>query len=68
MFGEIHGDLAWVDDGPRIIFRFDLDQAQTELFGDHFLNGLDGNLASLRVDEILQDLLRVRESDLGTDE
>ena len=58
LLGQIHGDLAGIDDGARIIFGFDFDQAQAKLLGDHFLDGLDGDLAGLRVDEIFQHLLR----------
>jgi len=30
------------------------DQAQAELFGDHLLDGFDGDLAGLRVDEFFR--------------
>src|SRR5271166_5526581 len=68
VLGQIHGDLTRIDDRSRIVFRFDFNQAQTELLGNHFLNGLDGDLAGLRVDEILQNLLRVREGNFRADQ
>ena len=68
MLGEVHRDLPGIDDGTRIILRLDFDEAQAELLGYGFLNGFDGDLARLRVDEIFQDLLRVGERNVGSDE
>src|SRR5207237_10170792 len=59
---------ARVNDRTGSVFGLDLDQAETKLLGNGFLNGLDRDLAGLRVDEILQNLLRIRQRDRGTDQ
>src|SRR5579884_1397854 len=68
MLGQIHGDLPWINDGARIVFRLNLEQPETELLGDRFLDGLDGDFARLRVDKVFQYLLGVRERDVGVRE
>ena len=49
----------------ELFFALISDQAQAELFGHRLLDRLDGDLAGLRVDEVLQHLLRVRQRDLA---
>ena len=68
MLGQVHGNLPRIDDGTRIILGLDLDQAQAELLSYRLLNGLDRYLARLRVDEILQHLLRVGKRDFRSNQ
>ena len=68
MLGQVHGNLPRIDDRTRIVLGFDLDQSQAELLGHHLLDGFDGDLARLRVDKILEHLLRVRQRDLSADQ
>jgi hypothetical protein len=65
ILGQVHGNLPRINDGARIIFCLDLQQPESKLLGDGFLDGLDGDLAGLRVDEVLQHLLRIWKRDLG---
>ena len=65
MFGQVHCDLPWVDDGARVVFRLDLNQSQPELFGDCLLNGFNRDFPGLRVDKVFENLLCVRQGDLS---
>src|SRR5215470_6866465 len=68
VLGQVHGDLPRIDDRAGIVLGLNFDQTQTELLRDRLLNGLDGHLSCLRVDEVLQDLLGVGKRDLGADQ
>ena len=64
MLRQVHGNLPRIHNRARIVLSFDLDQAQAKLLGHHFLDGLDGYLARLRIDEVFQHLLSVRQRNL----
>src|SRR5438128_12149715 len=68
VLGQIHGDLPRIDDGARIILCLDLCQPKSELLRHGFLDRLDRYLTRLRVNKVLEYLLRVRKSDIGTDQ
>src|SRR5215470_9302503 len=68
LLGEEHGDLAREDDSPGITLGLDFRHTKPKLLGNRFLDGFDGDLARLRVDEILQYLLCCREIDLSASE
>src|SRR5690242_7571907 len=58
LFDQIHSDLPWNYDGLGITFFLQLGLLDPVLFGNRFLNGIDGYTAILRVCQMLQDLLR----------
>src|SRR6202162_5760746 len=64
MFSEIHRDLPRIHDRPRIVLRLNLHQPQPKLLGHHLLDRLNRDLPRLRIDKILQHLLRVRQRNL----
>ena len=43
---------------PGVVFLLQLRHAHAELLGDRALNGLDGHLAHLQIDKLLEALLR----------
>ncbi len=57
LLGEVHGDLAGDDDLAGVVFLLELGDAHAELLRDGALDGLDGDLADLGVDELLEALL-----------
>ncbi len=66
LFGQVHGNLTGNDDLPRIILLLQLSHTHAERLGHSPLDGLDGDLADLGVDELLQALLGDRQRDLDT--
>ena len=68
VLGQVHGNLSRINNGARVVLGFDFNQPQAELLGNHFLNRLDGDLTGLRIDEVLQYLLRIGRRNLGADE
>ena len=64
LFGQVHGDLARHDDLARVVLLLELGDAHSELLGHRALDGLDGDLAHLGVDELLEALLRDCQRDL----
>jgi hypothetical protein len=65
LLGQIHGDLAGDDHGARVIFLLQLRYTHAELFRNGTLNGFDGDLAHLGIDELLEADLGGREGELG---
>src|SRR5690348_15363165 len=63
---EVHGDLPGIDDGTGVVLRLDLGNAQSELLSASLLDGLDGDLTGLLVDDVLQHLLRGHEIQFAT--
>jgi hypothetical protein len=51
---EVHGDLARDDDLAGVVLLLELWDAHAEVLGDGALDGLDGDLADLGVDELLE--------------
>ena len=68
VLGQVHRNLPRIDDGTRIILGLDFHQAQAELLSHRLLNGFNRHLAGLRVNEILQYLLRVGKRNLRPDQ
>ena len=64
VLGQLHGDLPRIDNGSGVVLGLNLDEPQTELLCHRFLDGLDGDLASLGIDEILEHLLGIGQRDL----
>ncbi len=64
LLGEVHRDLARDDDLPGVVLLLELGDAHGEVLGHGALDGLDGDLADLCVDELLEALLRDGERDL----
>ena len=58
LLGQVHGDLARNDDVARVVFLLEVGDAHAKLLGDGALDGLDGDLADLHVNELLEALLR----------
>ena len=68
MLGQVHGNLPRVNDGTRVVLGLDLHQPQPELLGHHFLDGFDGDLPGLGINEIFEYLLSIGEGNLGADQ
>ena len=64
LLGEVHGDLPRHDYVARVVLLLEVAHAHAELLGDGALDGLDGDLAHLHVNELLEALLRGCERDL----
>src|SRR5260370_32448397 len=64
MRGEVHGDLARHYDLAGGVLLLQLGDAHAVLLGDRALDGFDGDLAYLRVDELFEALLGDGEGDL----
>ncbi len=58
LLGQVHGDLARDHDLARVVLLLQLRDAHAEVLRHRALDGLDGDLADLRVDELLEALLR----------
>ena len=64
LLGEVHGDLARHDDVARVVLLLEVAHLHAELLGNGALDRLDGDLAHLHVDELLEALLRGGQRDL----
>ena len=66
-FGQLlcqkHRNLPRDHDCTRIVLLLELCHTHAEMLSHHPLNRLDGNLAHLRINELLQALLRRRQRD-----
>src|SRR5438105_6997080 len=65
VLGQIHGHLPRIYDGARVVLSLDLTGPQPELLSHRLLNGINSDLLSLRLDEVLEHRLRGRQSDLN---
>ena len=66
LLGQIHRDLARHNDSARVVLLLQLGDPHAELLGYRALDGLNGDLANLRVDELFEALLRGGQRDLDS--
>ena len=43
LFHQVHGDLPWIGDRLGVALFFELYLLELEVFGNYFLNGVDGD-------------------------